>query len=65
MKFFWRQPTYQSDLDHLFLQLAQDNAALSARKEASMEQLRENAPFPDDLDHARQSGLPSSANPCR
>lgn len=66
MIFFWRQPTYQSELDYFFQQLAKDDPALPAKKEAGLKRLWDKAPF--DLDsylRNQQSLLPQPANPYR
>ncbi|MDL2283863.1 DUF3460 family protein [Oxalobacter sp. OttesenSCG-928-P03] len=64
MKFFWRQPTYQSDLDNLLEQLSRDNPALPVEKEAGLKRLWDKAPFsPDDAIRNKQSLLPQPANP--
>ncbi len=66
MKFFWRQPNYQSDLDHLFGQLVKDDPSLPAEKDAGLKRLWDQPPF--DIDNHirdRQSLLPYPANPYR
>ncbi|WAW10710.1 DUF3460 family protein [Oxalobacter vibrioformis] len=63
MNFFWRQPTYQSDLEHLFEQLSGNDPDLPAKKEAGLKRLWDQAPF--DIDtyiRDRQSRLPQPAN---
>jgi hypothetical protein len=48
MIFFWRQPTYQSDLDVLLVQRAKDDPALPARKEGGMKARWKKAPSDTD-----------------
>jgi|GEM_PF-2673747 len=66
MNFFWRQPTYRSDLEHLLEQLVQDNPVLQAQKEAGMKRLWNQLPFDvDTYIRNKQSLLLQSANPYR
>jgi hypothetical protein len=66
MIFFWRQPTYKSELEHLFAQLVRDDPALLAKKEAGLKRLWDQAPFDiDSYIRDKQSRLPQPANPYR
>ncbi|MCL1886991.1 MAG: DUF3460 family protein [Betaproteobacteria bacterium] len=66
MKFFWRQPAYQSELDCLLQQLAKDDSALPAKKEAGLKRLWDKEPFnPDEYTRNKQSLLMQPPNPYR
>lgn len=66
MKFFWRQPTYVSDLEHLFKALEKDDSTLPSQKKAGMNRLWDKAPFDMDTFNRNEiSLLPLPANPYR
>ena len=40
LKFFWRQPTYQSELDTFLKQIASEDPLLNVKKEAAMKAMQ-------------------------
>ena len=49
LKFFWRQPNYQSELDRLLKQTAAKDPSLRAHKEAALKAMQKEKPFTWDV----------------
>lgn len=64
MLFFWRQPKYQSDLDHFLHQMIKNNPELSSKKETGLNLFGNKEPFNiDQYILRKKSMLRKKANP--